>query len=339
MTSSELDKIIKAGNMNGIYLFFGENAFMLDSFVKKIKKSFGDLIVGINYISIDENNINNLISDLETPAFGYEKKLIIVKNSNLFKKEAKTKKTKVSDLQNKISEYIEKNVEEINQGNLLIFCEENAEKNSLYKTIETVGNICNFENLKNFELVKKLKSICNAYKVNVDEDTLKYFIELVGIDMQEDINEIRKLIEYAGPDGTITKDAIDLLTIRKIEAVIFDLTDSLGSRNMNQAIEVLKNLIYNKEPVQKILITLYNHFKKLYIVKLAERARKDVGQSLNLKPNQAFLVGKYKKQANYFSEGDLRKLLRQLAMLDANYKVGKIDINIGLETILCTYCS
>ena len=49
---------------------------------------------------------------------------------------------------------------------------------------------------------------------------------------------------------------------------------------------LLKNLIYAKEPIQKILITLYNHFKKLYFVKLAVANNKDVATSLNLKANQ-----------------------------------------------------
>ena len=42
--------------------------------------------------------------------------------------------------------------------------------------------------------------------------------------------------------------------------------------------------------------------------------------SLNLKPNQAFLVGKYKKQASYFEEENLRMLLQELANLDYDYK-------------------
>ena len=60
---------------------------------------------------------------------------------------------------------------------------------------------------------------------------------------------------------------------------------------------------------------------------------------MNLKPNQAFLVGKYKKQASYFEEENLRMLLQELANLDYDYKMGKIDLNIGLEAILCNYCS
>ena len=156
--------------------------------------------------------------------------------------------------------------------------------------------------------------------------------------MQDIINELRKQIEYAGEGGTITKESIDLLCIKKLDSVIFDLTDNLGKKNIAEALRVLNGLIYNKEPVQKILITLYNHFKKLYIVKLCEQNGEDVTYSLNLKANQTFLVSKYRTQARYFKEDELRKILQELIDLDTNSKIGKIDLQLGLESILCRYC-
>ena len=48
---------------------------------------------------------------------------------------------------------------------------------SLYKIIEKHGIVCNFEKLKPAQIVKRLKAICMAYKVNVDENTLMYLIE------------------------------------------------------------------------------------------------------------------------------------------------------------------
>lgn len=101
--------------------------------------------------------------------------------------------------------------------------------------------------------------------------------------MQDLINEIRKQIEYAGENGTITKESIDLLAVKQIESVIFDLTDSLGKKNIKEAMIVLNNLLYAKEPIQKILITLYNHFKKLYITKLAIRQNRNVRRSARFK--------------------------------------------------------
>lgn len=60
---------------------------------------------------------------------------------------------------------------------------------------------------------------------------------------------------------------------------------------------------------------------------------------LGLKPNQAFLVGKYRAQAGYFEMIELKQILDAFIDLDAGYKSGKIDLNIGLESILCRYCS
>ena len=70
--------------------------------------------------------------------------------------------------------------------------------------------------------------------------------------MQDLINEIRKLIEYAGENGTIQKEDVDKLAVKKLESVIFDLTDNLGKKEIGKALDVLKNLLYAKEPLQKI---------------------------------------------------------------------------------------
>ena len=336
-----------------IYLMYGEETYLLEARIKKIKKEFGEQILGINYIQIDETNVDSLIANLETPAFGFPKKLIIAKNTGLFKKEKKSasKTSKVKEekkkaktqkempIQEKIANYLQTNQKELNETVDLIFIEQEVEKNSLYQVIEKIGEVKEFALLKLPELITNLKKICNAYKVNTAPGSMRFLIETAGTSMQELINEIRKLIEYKGEGGSITKEDIDKLCIKQIQAIIFDLTDNLGKRDIKSALEVLHGLILNKEPVQKILVTLYNHFKKLYIIKIAESYGKDVATAMNLKPNQMFLVTKYKTQARYFEKQELRDILEELVNLDTNYKTGLIDLEIGLEAILCNYCS
>lgn len=338
MTVNQLEKELKDGNLSNIYLLYGKETYLLETALKKIKKLFGNLVDGLNYIKIDNTNLDNLIPELQTPSFGFEKKLIIVKDTDLLKKQSKKKAQIIIEKIEKISNYITENIDNIKEQNILVFIEDDVDKNKLYKEIEKVGIICNFEAEKLPEITKRIKYICNAYSVNIDNATLNYFIESCGTDMQYLINEIRKLIEYAGKDGTIKKEDIDLLSIKQFESVIFDLTDSLGQKNVSKSLYVLRNLIYSKEPIQKILITLYNHFKKLYIVKLCEKYKQDVSENLKLKSNQMFLVSKYKRQSNYFSEGELRNILFQFVKLDEGYKSGIIDLNIGLESVICGYC-
>lgn len=332
------DSLIKSINteLNSIYLLYGEEQYLIETAINKIKKKFGELLLGINYILIDETNIDNIISDIEIPAFGYDKKLIIIKNSGLFKKDGRKKIS--TPIQEKITDYIKNNIDIIKESLILVFMEKEVDKNSVFEVVEKNGIICDIEELKQIQLVKKLKQICMLYKVNCDEILLNYLVETSGTNLQNLINEIRKLIEYVGPDGKITIEDINRLAIKQIDSVIFELTDNLAIRKIDKALEILDNLIYQKEPLQKILITLYNHFKKIYLCSIAVSLNKDIVNSLSLRPNQTFLINKYKKQASHFKQEELRKILKAFIELDYNSKNGKIDIDVGLRSILCYYC-
>lgn len=231
VTIENLEKELNSNSLKNLYLLYGEELFLLENILKKIKNIFGECIKGINYINIDDTNISELISDIETPAFGYEKKLLIVRNSGILKKEGKRKNTELSNLREKISSYIKENIDIINDSVVLVIIEEDIDnKQELYKIFDKFGVVCNFEYQKPIQIQKRLKAICNAYHVDIDDSSLKYFLEVCGTNMQELINEIRKLIEYAGNGGKIEKIDIDKLCIKKLETIIFDLTDNLGKR-------------------------------------------------------------------------------------------------------------
>ena len=82
-----LEKELNTKELKSLYLFFGEEKYLIETNTKKIKNIFGEAIKGINYVQIDETNISTIISEIETPSFGYNKKLIIAKNTGLIKKE------------------------------------------------------------------------------------------------------------------------------------------------------------------------------------------------------------------------------------------------------------
>lgn len=111
------------------------------------------------------------------PCFGYEKKLIVVKNSGLFKKE--TKKRGVSNLKEtreSLEKYLKENAEDIKQNVVLVFIEEGIEKLNITKLIESIdGIICEFPLQKPIQIEKRLDAICKAYKVNVENRSYKIF--------------------------------------------------------------------------------------------------------------------------------------------------------------------
>ena len=162
MTIENLEKELKNNQIQSLYLLYGEELFLLESCLKKIKKIFGECIKGINYINIDETNVKELLSDIETPAFGYDKKLIVVRNAQILKKEGKRKNEAITKLRNNINETIVKNIETIKRSVILVFVEDEVdEKQELFKTIDKYGIVCKFDFQKPFQLEKRLKAICN----------------------------------------------------------------------------------------------------------------------------------------------------------------------------------
>ena len=122
--------------------------------------------------------MNELIQDIETPAFGYEKKMIIIRNSGLLKKEGKRKNSELTKIREILNKYIIENQDIIKRSIVLVFVEEDVDsKQELYKTIDKLGIVCKFDYQKPIQIEKRIRQICNLYKVEIDSQTLKYFIE------------------------------------------------------------------------------------------------------------------------------------------------------------------
>jgi len=180
--------------------------------------------------------MNSLMPEIQTPSFGYDKKMIIIKNSALFKKETKKKIAGLKELRENLEKYLKDNIEDIKQNLVLVFIEESIEKLNITKEIEKCGGvICEFELQKPVQIEKRLNSICDAYKVKAEAGAIKELIETSGTSMQELINEIRKLIEYAGEGGEITKKSVQELATKTLDSNIFDLTDNLRKKEYTKS--------------------------------------------------------------------------------------------------------
>mgnify|MGYP004566756861 FL=1 len=62
MKIEELEKELKSEKIISLYLLYGEEKFLLENSLKKIKSLFGECLKGINYITIDDTNLrrNNI---------------------------------------------------------------------------------------------------------------------------------------------------------------------------------------------------------------------------------------------------------------------------------------
>lgn len=340
-----MEKDIEKDVFNKMFLFYGEEKYLRNLQVNRIKKQFGELVKGVNYILLDDKSISNLISEINTPAFGFENKLILINNSKLFKinrKKAKDEETDQNSNDEEIEEPSNKYEEEIinylDKQDLInvtiIFNEDDVAKNKkMYKLLDRKGIVKEFKPLKPKEVADYAVDLCNKYNVKLDKTNAVYFSTICSTNMEDVINELRKLIEYTGSGNEIKKEFIDIITTKTLDAIIFDLTDNLGKRKIKESIDTLDELLMQKEPIQKIYIMIYRHYKNLYLIKTAQNEGiENINEELKLHP---FVFMKAKDQVKNYTSEELTKIYKQLMQIDIEYKSGNINLYDALINVMC----
>lgn len=315
--------------MNNLFLITGDEVYEKNECLEKIKASFGEIVKGINYIVLDKDNVSNLENEINTCPFGFQSKLIIVKIEKKGTKDAEEEDKK----QDFLTDSVVSLLENLDEFVTVVFVGDFTLKSKIYKLVEKNGKCFNFEKKKENELLDWCKDEFKLNGIKISNQDISYFINLCGVEKLVLKNEIIKLSDYAMDTKEITKNDIDLLCIKTSDVIIFDLTDSLGAQNTKKALICLEELISNKEPVQKIAIMIAKHFKSLLVAKIATEQGKNLLSELNTKSTYA--ANKYKEQARHFEKNKLVRMIEKLAKLDVDSKIGKIDLKIGLEKIIC----
>lgn len=303
-----------------LYLIAGDDTYEKNKYIEKIKAQFPNLQKGINWITLDKDNISSLEQELSTYSFLGGPKLILVKIPKKTKEDA----PKEEWLTDRVLELLENGVE----NTCVLFVEEGTSKGKLTTLVQKKGEYVLLEKSKKDKLVPWVMNICKENNVVISLACANYLISICGTEKQVLYQEINKLLDYVGKNNVIDEQVIDKLCIKTSEIIIFDLTDALGKRNIQKSLQYLEEL---NEPLQKTMIMITKHFKMLYLAKIAEKEGKSLVKELG---TNAYAAKKYTEQARNFTEEELWKIFDDLCALDIDSKLGKIDLKIGIEKIL-----
>ena len=327
---------------NAIYLFYGENEYEISSRIKQIKESFKNLEIGINYLYLEKNNLNEIIPFLETPTFLQDKKLIIVRNSEVFKSKKKDSGEEneheielTNTYGNTLSEYFKSNIDYINSNAIIVFYEEDVSKTTkLYKTISNVGKCEEIKNYSNIELINKINLLFKENNCKTERTIPNQIIETVGNNFYNIKNEIDKLVCYVDKNEIITEEIFNKVVVSNVEEDVFKLINYQTEGNTKKAHELYRNLIKQNTPEQKILILLYKNYKRLYKVAIALKNNINITKAAKLTNNQLWLEPKLINQAKKIGIEKLNNILKTLIKLDEKSKTYTFDLAQSLEILI-----
>ena len=297
--------------MNNLYLIEGDNNILIDKEINNIINNQDNIDI-IKY-NLEEKSIDDVIETLDTFDMFKRKKIVIAYNPLFYQ-------NVIDDFNfSKYLKYLE------NPSDNILIIVINKINNRL-KVVKDTIKYFKYIKISNDNINDFIKNNLNNYKM--DNLTISYFINKVGSDYNNILNELNKLKEYKLDDKIILKNDIDLICKKNFEDTIFDLIDAIIKKNKNKVIDLYNYFISNGTEVFQILVLLSNQIRLIYNVKiLSSYSNSDIASILEVKEYPVKLARE--KGINYKSE-ELLSILYNLGIIDEDIKSGKQLPNISL---------
>ncbi len=330
MFYEELRSQVKERKIAPLYIFQGQEEFLIDFMIGEIKKALiEEWSEMMNFKSFTElPPVGEAEDFLETLPVMAERKLAVFRKCGLFS----------GNIKNKAQ--WEKLMENVAPFNCVIIWEEAPEKgkktaSSVRKAAEKNAALVEFPLRTEANLKTWLIKLAMSKGKNIDQKNALYLINSLEKKMAVIRTEFEKIVSFS-KGNEITREDIDAVIIKPAVENVFGVIDAIfdGRR------EVCYNLLYTlrslkQEPVS-ILSILSGQLITIYKAKLYILEGKSQGETL-MTLGGGYSAEKCVRKAQKIKLENIEMLIGLCCDADKNIKQGKIGGWAALEAIIAEY--
>ncbi|HSH34717.1 DNA polymerase III subunit delta [Schnuerera sp.] len=351
MNYKEFIKKSKKRELKPVYLFYGEEEYLMDYTLEVLKDIYVDKsFEPLNYVILEGKEIDfeTILNACETLPFMSEKKIVIIKELPLFKSK-KEEGTISSDWdlppsKNPLTKYVEK----LEDYLCLLFVEKgnNVKKsNALYKSINKVGGVVEFTKLRGKDLDTWIENSFKKNNKKMSKADINYFIQQSSYfdsnrskTLYDLENEIIKISNYLSSKEEVTKEIIDLLMAKPLEMNVFNLLNSISQKNGENAIRLFNEMYMSNEPVLFILHMIVRQLRNMLnykVLRLTGYSEGDVYSKMKL---SEYEYKKISNQSRNFTIPQLERAMLHCLDTDKIIKSTSVNDRLALEMLLTNLC-
>ena len=254
-----LKQALKVKELDRLYIFHGEETFLLRHYLAQIRKQLLDpLTESFNYHRLNNETfeIRAFADAVENLPMMAESTFVQVDEIDLFKM-AEADRSKMVDILSDIPEYC-----------TVVFTYETVawkpdkRLKKLWDAIDTNGIIVEFAKQDQRDLVAWITRHFAAHEKRISADLCVYLIDITGGTMTAISGEIEKICAYSGAHE-IKKSDIDAVTEPVLDAVVFQMTDMLSEGWYSGALQKLQQLFKMQQEPLAILGAIGTHFRRI----------------------------------------------------------------------------
>ena len=270
-----------ATKSKSIYLIGGTDEFSIKETAAKLARelaSEGAGEFGVDIVESDATNqdaaikvISRVVEALNTVGLFGGEKLVWWKNTELLGDTPVTRTESVKEALAELGDQLKRGLPD--GVTLLISAIGCDKRRTLYKTLEKLSEIQIFDALEEGkgqseeEVVEVIQTRLRGERKTMTPAALEAFRGLVAADLREIANELTKVSLYVGKRAEIADLDVRAVCSASRQAVIWELTDALGTRNLPRAIAALENLLGSGEQPIGVVMMLAAQFRLMLLAK------------------------------------------------------------------------
>lgn len=316
-----LNQDIKTGEFKQIYLLYGEEAFLKNSYKNRLKEA----IIGddtMNFVRFEGKglDVDELIRLADTMPFFAERRLILVEDSGFFKS---------------ASDALVQYLPSMPDTTILLFVETEVDKrNRLYKKVKDMGYAAELNRQDSAQLARWAGGILTREQKKITKHTMELFLSMAGDDMENIRMELEKLISYTLGREVITDEDVLAVCTVQVTNRIFEMVSAIVNRQPRKAMDLYEDLLTLKEPPMRILFLIARQFNQLLQVKDLMGKGMDKGTIASKLKMQPFVVGKTMPQARQFGREQILSYVEFCVETEEAVKSGRLQDRLAVELLI-----
>ncbi len=324
---TELKAQLKENRLQKLYIFYGEEEYLKEYFIKKICELVPDgNLEEFNRIRISGAADYSVYDDAwEGMPMMTDRRILMIRDSNIFTIQKKGDTVPPNEEQRAF--WLEK-FKRLSDDTVVIFCEKNVDaRSALFKAASKAGFAVKCEFLPLADLKAwVIKNTLKAHK-KIDDKTAEYLISVIDPGLTNLEHELNKLLNFCS--DVIYKSDIDRVTAKAIDIKIFDITDGIMAGDAAKVFKILNDMKAQKERAFGILYLIYSNAEKMLHLKLAGITNRN--EAAGLLGCSPWTAARYLSGAAGFGADALSRMVTRVPEIDYEIKSGAVTEWQALE--------
>jgi DNA polymerase III subunit delta len=324
MSHPILERHLESRKLRPLYLFFGEEEFLVERALRRLEavlsESSGEAVVRV-VREAPEVSLEEFFAEARMSTLWGSAQLLVLRRADTYPAEVLKAVTAY------LAHPAPRNLVVLTAPGLK---NKEVEKHKVFGPLQKNEAALGFFRLKEDKLLPWLTQEAKRLGKTLSPAAAQRLVEVVGSNLSELHQELKKLALFAGDEATLTPQQVSQLASHSRSYNIFALVEALGEKGVQRRLAALDQLLDLGEPEPRILAMLARQLRLLirYKENAPHTAPAELAKILKQSPWQ---VDKLGKQAQHFSLRALRSHLNLLHRADLALKTSAANPRVWLE--------